>query len=159
MAQFAQFKGAQVGYGPCHPTHPNLSIAGDIASFVEHYSFLQHDTDYISFLEIFAGARILSPQSSWMVDILGFADVCALMTAPEGEIVDEEGVLLFSYIVLEERPAGSQQISFGFDATQQRRPGVYRTMAEYAYQWQWYCPSFLIWLERLIQYQGRLDEP
>lgn len=160
MKDFALFEGAQVGHGPRHPTHPQGTMSQDIARFLDTFSFLRQDTGYTQFLETYAGASIFKKDRLWMVDILGFAggDVCSSITDMEGDIVDECGFLMYSYIIIETRPLGSRQISFGFDATQQHRKGVYRVFADNPTAWHWYCPSFLIWLDHLIRYHGQLDD-
>lgn len=160
MHTFAQIDGAQVGYGPLHPIYPQKELANDIDLFLDTYAFLQHDQGYTRFLETYAGASIFKKNSVWMVDILGFASstICSSITDMEGNIIDEYGFLLYSYITIDTRPIGSRQVSFAFDATQQRQPGIYRVFANDPAAWHWYCPSFLVWLERLIQYQGHLDE-
>jgi hypothetical protein len=164
MQQFALFEGARVGRGPNHPTAPNLTIVDEVAAFLERYSFVQRDQGYVAFLESYAGASVLQAGTHVTVDILGFAgaSICSHMFELEEDIIDEAGYFMYGYIILDNKPLGSKQISFGFDATQERQHGIYR----YAYigdgaaqkQWHWYCADFLEWLTRLIRYHGRLDD-
>jgi hypothetical protein len=156
MHQFAQFDGAQVGHGPKHPTEPNLTLTEEIATFFNHYSFLQHDQGYVDFQEYYAGASVIILSDNNLtvdIDIFGFLDVSTHMTKYEDPIVDEDGHLVFSYILFNKK-----QFSFSFNTN--REWGVYRTVVweNLDRQTSWYCATFLEWLERLIQYQGRLDE-
>lgn len=157
MHQFAQFQGAQVGRGPNHPIKPNLALAEEIATFFKRYPFLQRDPGYVDFQECYAGASVimLSDNNRTVdIDIFGFLDVSTHMTEYEDSIVDEDGYLVFSYILFDE-----QQCSFSFHAHRDRRSGVYRTIVRKNLdrQTSWYCATFLEWLERLIQQKGRLD--
>lgn len=159
MNDFSKFDGAKIGFGPLHPLHPQKALAGNIKHFLDTYPFLEQDEGYIQFLQLYAGASIFKKDSIWMVDILGFTDntICSPIAAMEGDIIDEYGFLMYSYIVIETRPIGSRQLSFAFDSTIQHPQGIYRVFADAPNAWHWYCPSFLIWLERLIACEGRLD--
>ena len=152
MTQFAQFEHAKIGRGPKHPTEPNVSLHTEVNTFLESYPFLRNDTGYIDFLECYAGASIFNQNSPFTVDILGFAgnSISTHMFEMEESVIDEEGFLMFGYLMLDDKSLGQHQISFGFDATHHRLPGVYQYVSQVDAQWDWYCATFLEWLDKLL---------
>lgn len=50
----------------------------------------------------------------------------------------------------------THHIGFAFDATRERSWGVYRCVVGADTEYQWYCQTFLEWLERLVRNDGGL---
>jgi hypothetical protein len=152
----------ETGRGPKHPTLPNTELVEEIAEFLETYSFLKTDQGYVNFLERYAGLLLYRDSDFLSLGIYGFDnDVSLHLVNGEGELIDEAGILTFADLTLplQEGDQSSENltaIGFGFDSTQQRHWGVYRCIDGQPYHW--YCRSFLEWLEKFYNNQGRLLE-
>lgn len=155
MQQFSTIEGAFIGQGSYHSSYPNQALLGEIDDFLQRFPFLRDDQGYIDFLSLYAGAGI-SQEPTLMVDICGFTTEGIHIVKDDGEPLDKQGFFTFCLTYLD----NEREIDFSFDATGHRERGVYRAIADSrgTGDYAWFCPSFLIWLERLIQHQGRLDE-
>ncbi|MEH2444617.1 MAG: hypothetical protein V7K18_02180 [Nostoc sp.] len=152
----------ETGRGPKHPTFPNTEQAQEIAEFLETYSFLKKDQGYVDFLESYAGLLLYRDSDFFSLGIYGFdEDVSLHLIKGEGELIDEAGMLTFADLALplqegDKSADNLRGIGFGFDSTQQKTWGVYRSIDDQPYHW--YCGSFLEWLEKLYNQKGRLLE-
>lgn len=152
----------ETGRGPKHATSPNDELTQEIADFLDTYSFLSKDQSYVDFLESYAGLLLFRDDDFFSLGIFGFdEDVSLHLVEGEGELIDKEGILAFANLTLPLQEADQSAdnlrgIAFGFDSTQQKTWGVYRSIDEQPYHW--YCGSFLEWLEKLYNQKGRLLE-
>ena len=168
MKRFSEkFEGACVGHGPKHSDIPNTDLQPEINQFLSEYPFLQQDKGYVNFLERYAGATLDAPEGL-IVIIFGFVlDIGGLhMTQDEGPIIDDEGFLCIAAVQVrsdedakgfDEYAKGFDEytdLAFSFDATGERRPGIYRNIG--LNPKAWYCEDFLTWLRLLIDKQGQL---
>jgi hypothetical protein len=164
MRRFAEeFEGAVVGQGPKHPDSPRPELQSEIDQFLNEYPFLREDAGYVAFLETYAGATVDSPEGVIVV-IFGFLlDVGLHITEDEGPLIDDEGFLTFATVQVRtaEGKEGFHEytdMAFGFDATGERPPGIYRKID--FNPTAWYCQDFLTWLRLLVENRGRLfDDP
>lgn len=154
-----------MGCGPRHPITPDLTLVDEIASFLATQTYLFQDQGYVDFLECYAGASIARPDGTWLVDMPGFTEsISTHLIRGEGRIVDENGYYWFcSSIVVDSAEHRDRGLSFAFDATGTRTWGIYRSMdAEYRDFQQgnvpvdWYCDTFLEWLDAFIDREGYL---
>jgi hypothetical protein len=161
MEKFTKIGYATVGRGPKHPEFPQTELQEEIDVFLSQYSFLQKDRGYVDFLECYAGAMIDSPEEKLVINIFGFLeDISLHLLEDESSIIDDQGFYAFCSSVVRveegEHPyyVGSVGLGYTFDATGTRRWGVYRSIE--GEPCEWYCNSFLDWLEKLIARKGKL---
>lgn len=154
VKQFLLLDGASVGVGPKHPSTPNTEIVSEVEAFLREYSFLGSDRGYVEFLESYAGGILTPSDGSLGIDIFGFDSQSSHIIYLEGAIVDEKGFLTIcdGYISIRENEAIQEKpLSFAFDASGNRRWGIYYPPEE-----RWYCESFTEWFELLVTTKGRL---
>jgi hypothetical protein len=156
MRRLGEIQGAQVGHGPKHPVEPDFAIADEIAEFFKKYPALQHDQGYVNFLECYAGASI-SCEPELMVDIYGFVPGGSHIVKEDGYRLDESGYFAFCTIFLDNIKEIGFSFDATFDATIERKRGVYKWTLDENLQASltWYCTTFLEWLDTLITSQGR----
>lgn len=160
MQKFAELDYTTVGRGPKHPSFPRLELQAEVESFLAQYEFLQQDKGYVDFLECYAGGMIDYPNGEVFVDIFGFLDEVSFhLTKDEGSIIEDNGYYGFCTSVIRigqsAIPAESDVgIGYAFDATGNRRWGIYRFIE--GGEGEWYCESFLKWLEQIITKKGNL---
>lgn len=154
---------ALVHGGPRHPKYPHPSFAGQIAQVFEEYPQLKKDGDFTDFLEMYVGAIILYPDNSVQAAINGVWDYTAHLLEPE---VLEQGKYLRFATIIFEPPAKDKLtgVSFAFDLSHDVL-SVYRTanvkdeMAQFGVRrtpHEYYCDTFIEWLEKLVEAKGRL---
>jgi hypothetical protein len=73
-------------------------------------------------------------------------------------VITDDGFLTFADAAVPETegvfgPNDPLGVAYGFDATGERRWGVYRCLSEQPYEW--YRDGFTAWLETLVALQGR----
>ncbi len=157
-----QLGNLEIGRSPKHPTFPNAKLDQEIVEFLDTYSFLKKDQGYVDFLESYAGLLIYRDSDFFSLSIYGFdEDISLHLVNGEGELIDELGILVFADITLplqeEDQSADNLiAIGFGFDSTLQKTWGVYRRIDQQPYEY--YCSSFLEWLEKIATQKGRLLE-
>ena len=160
MQNFTELGYVTVGRGPKHPESPSLELQKEIDSFLEQYSFLRKDRGYIDFLEYYSGAMVDWPQGELVIAIFGFLEEISFHLIKDGgEVIDDDGFYAFCTSVVrvgEGQDIENESIGLGytFDATGTRRWGVYRSIG--GGECEWYCDSFLEWLEKLIDKKGLL---
>ena len=125
------------------------------------YPFLRQDEGYVCFLEMYAGGVFWRDQDALSLGLFGFdSELSTHLVKGPGDTV-EHGYLTFCDMVIPPRadPFGKDAIGlgFGFDATGERRWGVYRLLGEG--RADYYCETFLQWLRLFVEREGRLDEP
>jgi hypothetical protein len=157
---------ARTGRGPRHPEAPDLSIEDQLVQFLGSYSILRRDSGYIEFLEKYAGAMIKNLDETQIVDVLGFSDASTGMLEMDGPLVDEDGFILFAqcvfHIIVEGRLVDMYEYDFAFDASGERRPGVYRcssTLRSQGESYVWYADGFCSWLVELVDNGGYYERP
>ena len=147
----------RLGRGPRHPTDPAPELAADVAQLLAEYPFLRRDPGYVAFLERYAGAVLWRAQDLLSLGLFGFyPDLSIHLVEGPGEII-EHGFFTFCDTVVPrtpEAPFDPIGVGFGFDATNERRWGVYRLWG--GGKADWYCETFLALLERYITCDGRL---
>jgi hypothetical protein len=174
---------ACIGRGPEHPTHPDLTLANRLATWLEVHPFLNQDAGYVDFLRRYSGVDVLREYTAenvakgldWDLKIPGFApgpgplgwQDCLDYTGGHGGRLDptalhgnESGFYHFATICFRASGEGNEpsdwaQEEFGFDASAQRRAGVYRILDTP----EWFCESFSEWLVRVIDGRGRIFSP
>jgi hypothetical protein len=164
VKDFLELPDAEVGRGPQHPTNPVPELEAPINEFLEKYPFLCKDARYVEFLKCYSGAYLLWPDDQLMIDVFGFSDVSSPIEAEEYPVVDNEGYLTFCSVLYRVKPGGGveniQTLGFAFDATSQRKPGVYRQLVGRQpgspTVTEWYCETFLELFHELIDKRGRL---
>ncbi|AFZ27880.1 hypothetical protein Cylst_5903 [Cylindrospermum stagnale PCC 7417] len=160
MQKFTELGYVTVGRGPKHPESPSLELQKEIDSFLEQYSFLRKDPGYIDFLEYYSGAMVDWPKGELVIAIFGFLEEISFHLIKDGgEVIDDDGFYAFCTSVVrvgEGQDMENESIGLGytFDATGTRRWGVYRSIE--GGECEWYCDSFLEWLEKLIDKNGLL---
>lgn len=158
LARLGRVGELALGCGPEHPSAPEPALATDVAKLLAQYPFLRRDPGYVAFLERYAGAVLWRDQDLLSLGLFGFHPELSthLVTGP-GEII-EHGFFTFCDMVVPRDPdapfGDSIGLGFGFDATQERRWGVYRLWG--GGKADWYCDTFLEWLEQFIAKGGRL---
>ena len=166
VQRFSELDRARVGRGPRHLTQGNRSLEGALESFLKRYPFLKKDTGYVQFLECYAGAYLVWPEDELVIDIYGFSGVSTLIVGEDGPIIDEDGYLTFSSVLFRIREGPGleniQTLGFAFDATQQRKPGIYRQVVGREegspIVTDWYGETFLEWFKDVMDKKGRLIE-
>ncbi len=157
MRQFETLGYATVGSGPDHQHNPQPEKKKEIEQFIEQHDFLRQAPDYVTFLFCYAAAAVYWPGGELTIEIYGFDEnITAHLVLDQGflgPIIDTEGFFLFCGSRI--WPVGEDPIyiDYAFDATGQRRWGVYRKITG---QYEWYCETFLDWLQVLIEKKGRL---
>ena len=166
MQRFAQLPNARVGQGPKLWPYPNPALQKEIDDFLNQYPFLRQDQGYVDFMEYYAGASIYPSDDDeavnddeLVIDLFGFNDGIALhIVKDEGQIVGKDGFLCFcSTETWDEKvdPDFIIETEFLFDATQKRKPGIY-LRSSVRPEAEWFCETFLEWLELLIDKKGKL---
>ncbi len=151
---------AAVGRCPKHPESPSPELQTEIDSFLEQYSFLLKYPGYIDFLEYYSGAMVDWPKGELVIAIFGFLEEISFHLIKDGgEVIDDDGFYALCTSVVrvgEGQDMENESIGLGyrFDATGARRWGVYRSIE--GGECEWYCDSFLEWLEKLIDKKGLL---
>jgi hypothetical protein len=155
---FARMKGAEVGRGPQHPVLPDTTISTKLSEFIERYPFILQDNEYIEFLTKYSGAFCVNNQDGLTIDIWGLADGFSNLLDEDGPVIDEDGYCLFAYILFNNQSTIDTEVDFKFDATGKRKWGIYRSVDDENGKSiaDWYCESFLDWLEQLILKNGKL---
>ena len=164
VKKLAEIEGAEVGRGPKHPTAPNLDLSPEIDSFLAEYDFISQDKGYVQFLESYAGAYVWQPANDLTIDFFGFAGISTHIVNEDGPIVDEQGFLVYcdGTVWIDSADPGEKAIgqSFAFDATGNRRWGIYRRFTRRGEEinFYWYCKTFEQLLEHLIKTKGQVSE-
>jgi hypothetical protein len=162
IEKLQNFDGAIVGEGPKHPISPHSEMQGEIDNFISEYKFLLQDKGYIDFLECYSGMLIDSSDGRVFIDVFGFLeDVSLHLTRDESSIVDD-GYFGFCTAVVRIECTGNLSkddvgLGFAFDATGQKRWGVYCSINDENYEW--YCSNFQEWMEKLVATKGYFVEP
>jgi hypothetical protein len=158
--------GARVGRGPRHPKDPDQAIGDQIEWFFDAYPALRNDSGYVDFMEKYSGVLIENPDETQIVDVLGFSDVSTGMLEMDGDVVDEDGFLLYAQCVFhgitEGRLVDMYEYDFAFDISGERPPGVYRcssTMRSQGEPYVWYADGFCSWLAELARNGGYYERP
>ncbi|MEV4143728.1 hypothetical protein AB0J40_08670 [Amycolatopsis sp. NPDC049691] len=166
MARFEQIPGARVGRGIEHPASPDASEAGRLTEFLSSYRFLRADSSYEEFLMKYGGAYIENEEATQIIDILGFSDVSTDIIEMDGSIVSGDGYLVFAqciyHIVSERGLEDTQEHDFAFDATGERKPGVYGLYGDSHQEhneFEWRYDNFADWLADLVAQDAKLSPP
>jgi len=159
VAQLSERSLVSLGRSFAHPIWPNPALEQDVNQFLYHYSFLKQDAGYVKFLECYAGAFVFDHTSDSTLDILGFSIASSHIIDYPGEIINEEGFLVFCVSLVnfyENEKRQEVEISYAFDATGTRQWGIYaKTLAITRIQdvnprYMFYCNTFTDWLQRVI---------
>jgi hypothetical protein len=162
--KFLELADAEVGQGPKHPTNPIPELEAPTDEFFEKYPFVCKDTGYVEFLNSYSGAYVIWPDDQLMIDIFGFSEVSSPIITDEYPVIDDKGYLTFCSVLFRVKPGGGveniQTLGFAFDATSQRKSGVYRQLVGREpgspTKTDWYCATFLELFSELIDKRGRL---
>jgi hypothetical protein len=164
MEQFGALKGARVGFGHKHPLLPNHIIAEDVATFLSKFPFLQSYSDYVEFLECYAGAGIYRPTerdvSELYLDIFGFTPVSSHMyeEMDDGGLVDDQGFFIFCMGMIN----SDTYPHFALSATSKHPNGIYHTINNTGEprsdvpHFAWLCTTFSDFLVLVINNDGVL---
>jgi len=162
--KFLELSEAEVDRGPQHPTEPDPELEAPVNDFLDQYPFLRQDAGYVEFLKAYSGAYVIWPDDQLLIDIFGFSEVSSPIEVEEYPVVDNEGYLTFCSVAYRVKPGGGveniQTLGFAFDATSERKPGVYRQLVGREpgspTVTDWYCETFLELFRDLIDKRGRL---
>jgi hypothetical protein len=169
---------AQLGAGPEHPATPDLTLAARIATWLSVHPFLDRDAAYVDFLKRYSGLDVLdeyTPENvakglDWDLDIPGFAPVAHLSFLdetgghsrhfdPTVPHIDKNGFYHFATVCYHSGQGNEASDwaheEFGFDASGERPPGVYRILDPP----EWFCETFFQWLTQVIERSGRVFTP
>jgi hypothetical protein len=150
------------GFGPKHPETANITLQPMLEEIYKRFPFLQQDAGYCEFLECYGGLSYSQEKDLLSLDIFGISnEVSTHLLYGPGEAVTSDGVLTFCSVSLvrdpfSPRPDEMQGIGFGFDATGERRQGVYQCFDSAPYYY--YCSNFLEWLNCFIRNNGQFIE-
>ncbi|SFY43711.1 hypothetical protein SAMN02787144_103855 [Streptomyces atratus] len=126
---------------------------------------MRQDRGYIEFLERFSGVTISDPEKDIGIDIMGFDPCVVNLVETEGPVVDSNGYLLIamcSYGEVSDGRLVTWEYDFAFDATGNRREGIYRLVAlggENLGEFEWYVGNFEEWLAELVERSGYYAKP
>jgi hypothetical protein len=159
IGKMASLEGAVIGRGPRRPINPDTDLAPVVEKLFVEYPFLRKDQGYVDFIECYAGAFIDSQEDDLVIDIFGLSEVSTNLLYGEDDIIDKDGFLGICSIAIgiDRGPGLDKELiggGFSFDATQSRRPGIYRHLINAPVGW--YCETFLELLDALIEKRGRL---
>jgi hypothetical protein len=163
VAEFQNLGYVSIGKGPKHPKgDPNLQQAID--EFLAEYPTIARDRSFANFLEYYSAAAIDWPDEQLTIEIYGFSsDITLLIAQPEETLVDAQGFFRFSEILVKPGPHGEKAIDglYAFDVSQNRSAGIYQkttvwTTDSDTINYVWYCRTFLEWLSRVVEAEGRL---
>ena len=169
IQEFLKLKGAEVGYGPDHPTSPNGALKDTVDAYFNRFPFLKQDQGYVDFMRFYAGAWVdwqpYPELNDLVIDIFGFTAVSRniseedrLTYTSDESILEESGFIAFSEVFFGINEDSIPAQSFFFDITGDRDQGVYREVWQNGVKSEitWYCESFLQWFEAIIRTQGKL---
>lgn len=150
-----------VGFGLEHPVAPDLRREEEVRSFLAQLPPSCRDPDWLAFLLRYGGLQ-------WEIDagnfgLMGYRWVSEDLIDAEEEAIDEHGFLSFAYLdVALERMELDVTLIYGFDATGERRPGVYRLQVNPEptpdTAWAYYQPSFMAFLRAVAAVNGEFWE-
>lgn len=161
MQRFAQVGSTTIGKGPKHPTSPNSESLPEIEKYFASHPILKQDQGYVDFLECYSAASA----DGWLdgkifIHIFGFdTNITSHLGGPDEWIFDtEKGFCSFAYIQIPKPHLVDDGCAYSFDITGLRSWGVYKSSdtGDIVYDYEWYCGSFLEWLEDIIEKQGLL---
>lgn len=176
LAQLETLGAVACGCGPKHPVSPQPSLQEEIDQFFSKYPQLRHDQSYREFLETYAGTVVERPDETLSIHIYGFTeDITMYLSTPDESVLEEDATFFrFADITLnlEQKRGLDIGIGFAFDISGTRRAGVYRStyfpdkdfqasyyppgVAFLTSKNNWYCDSFIEWLERVTRFKGVL---
>src|SRR6266542_4038675 len=132
-------------------TDADDAFQAELERLLAEFPFVARAQDWLEFLRRFGGGMWSRASDGLSLGLYGFShDVTMHILDGPGDPVGD-GILLFGDISL---PTGGVELAFGFEATGERRWGVYRFVD--GGDPEWYCESFHEWLERLVEREGRL---
>jgi hypothetical protein len=164
MGRFVRLGNVTVGMGPKHPSGVATEVQEEIDTFLAKYPALRRDQSYVDFLEYYSAAAVDWPNEKLIIEIYGFSDEISLLIAhPDEPLLDEDGFYKFAEIMIKtgRKIVDSFGMEYAFDTTGERRAGVYHRVAPprvytETLPYEWYCSTFLEWLEHVVEKQGRL---
>lgn len=164
MKKFSNLGYASIGRGPKNTESPRSELQQEIDNFLDEHPYLRNDSGYVDFLEYYSGARVDFPEGELVIDIFGFLEEIGFHLIKDrfGESdIDEQGYFMFCTTVVQvakDSDPNNEELGldYAFDATGKRTWGIYRVI-NYG-EYEWYCSSFLEWLEKLIDKKGLLLE-
>lgn len=129
------------------------------------YPFLERDAGYVAYLRRYGGAIVVRVDAL-VLSLYGFShDIGMHIVDGPGEPVCD-GCLVFCDMSVPaavrartdvKETVETVAVGFGFEATGERRPGVYRFVD--GGDGEWFCETFLEWLAILIETDGQIDRP
>jgi hypothetical protein len=172
IKRLSEFKDCDVsvGNGPKHTTNPNVKLAEIVDAYFKRFPFLLADTAYVEFMECYAGACLINPETGLVIDIFGFTDASSDMDKVDDEFLwqGESSIILEGkYLVFCDaalplsgglaETGQTEGTGFAFDASGTRKKGIYRAgvISQEQIDFYWYCDSFARWLDILIETRGR----
>lgn len=152
---------AMATLGECPVAWQPVAAANDatlqdgVTALLSSYPFLAGDPGYVAFLRGYGGALLIT-EGNLVMSVFGFShDIGMHLVDGPGELISD-GCLVFADMVIprEGKALASNAVGFGFEATGQRRSGVYRYLNGGSPAW--YCETFLEWLRRVVASKGRM---
>jgi hypothetical protein len=135
---------AEVGLGPHHSREPNSALEAEFSDVCLRFPFLcEAYPDYVAFLDRYGGGDIsLRGGADTILWIYGLGQWNDLFATP---LTADE----FYCFALWRNPSNDDdEVSYAFNARRGREMGVYETRN--AVSFEYYCGSFVEWLERII---------
>jgi hypothetical protein len=130
----------------------------ELERLLGRYPFVRQAPDWLAFLTRYGGGTLTRDDDMLSLGLYGFShDATLHILDGAGEPVDY-GCLYFCDVVLPREPVKGYtdetiSLGFGFEASGERSWGVYRIRDGNS---EWYCETFLEWLERFVEKEGRL---
>ncbi|WP_225847553.1 hypothetical protein [Streptomyces sp. HPF1205] len=158
--------GAEVGRGPWSQEEPDEEQRKEIEDFLSLYPRLRQDAGYVDFLKRYSGAVIADEKRGQYVDIFGFGEVSSHILEIEGDVVDEEGYLVFAQCMYHDIRDGalldSFEYDFAYNVKERQEPGVYccrSTLGDRSQPFVRYADDFSSWLGELVAARGWFRAP
>jgi hypothetical protein len=142
----------------------DAKLQDDVTALLDAYPFLGRDEGWVAFLRRYGGA-LLVREDGLLLSLFGFSEDIGMhiVKGPGDPIYD--GIFVFCDgsvprvihgRVDAETAAESVAVGFGFDATGERSPGVYRLID--GRNPTWYCATFCDWLRKVVAQDGQLRD-
>ena len=142
----------------------DAKLQADVTALLETYPFLASDEGYVEFLRRYGGA-ILVRADALVLSLYGFShDIGMHIVEGPGEPLDDGALILCDMVVPRtirartdpRETVATVAVGFGFEATGERRAGIYRFVD--GGKAAWYCETFLDWLAAVVARDGQVSD-
>lgn len=161
--RFTQAGPTTIGNGPRHPISPNPKSLPDIREYFATYPMLRQDQGYVDFLECYSAATA----DGWLdekvfIHIYGFDTNITVHLNATAEVPPDKklGFMPIAYLqIIKKTQRFDDGYIYNYDITGKRPFGIYQRIDSTELElesndYEWYCDSFLGWLEDIIDKKG-----